>query len=318
MGNKIEIKKFLEKEGIKAERVIKLIGDASEREFYRVFTPEGKFIFLLYPSPVNRELNLIKAYELYTKSNLPISKILRIWFEKGAFLLQDLGNESLQKFVKNKNVEEISQIYYQAIDLIQRIQKKGLVNIDDSYFSNRYKLDRERLSWEMDFFLENYVQKFLKKRVNREKYKKLFERLIGLINLEKGVLCHRDYHSRNLFIFRNKIYIIDYQDTTLGPPLYDLASLIYDSYVNLGKRLKSKLIDYAYELNDYGWKFEEFQKQFLLTCLQRNIKALGTFGYLVIVKRKKHYKFYIKRTVNYIKENLQFFKEFNEIENLLD
>lgn len=318
MGNKIEIKKFLEKEGIKVEKIIKLIGDASEREFYRVFTPEGKFIFLLYPSPVNRELNLIKAYELYTKSNLPVSKILRIWFEKGAFLLQDLGNESLQKFVKNKNAEEISQIYYQAIDLIQIIQKKGLVNIDESYFSNRYKLDRKRLSWEMDFFLENYVQKFLKKRVDGEKYKKLFKKLIELIDLEKKVLCHRDYHSRNLFILHNKIYIIDYQDTTLGPPLYDLASLIYDSYVNLGKRLKSKLIDYAYELNNYGWKFEEFQKQFLLTCLQRNIKALGTFGYLVIVKRKKHYKNYIKRTTNYIKKNLKFFKELDKIQELLE
>ncbi len=318
MGNKIEIKKFLEKEGIKAEKIIKLIGDASEREFYRVFTPEGKFIFLLYPSPVNRELNLIKAYELYTKSNLPVSKILRIWFEKGAFLLQDLGNESLQKFVKNKNAEEISQIYYQAIDLIQIIQKKGLVNIDESYFSNRYKLDRKRLSWEMDFFLENYVQKFLKKRVDKEKYKKLFKKLIELIDLEKKVLCHRDYHSRNLFILHNKIYIIDYQDTTLGPPLYDLASLIYDSYVNLGKRLKSKLIDYAYELNNYGWKFEEFQKQFLLTCLQRNIKALGTFGYLVIVRRKKHYKNYIKRTTNYIKKNLKFFKELDKIQELLE
>ena len=242
MGNKTEIKKFLEKEGIIVKRVTKLMGDASEREFYRVFTTKGNFIFLLYPFPVNKELNLIKAYELYTKSDLPISKIFHIWFEKGAFLLQDLGKESLQRFVRNKNTKEISQIYCQAIDLIQEIQKRGLANIDESYFSNRYKLEEERLNWEMDFFLENYVQKFLKKRMSREKYKKLFKKLIELINLEKRVLCHRDYHSRNLFILHNKIYIIDYQDTTLGPPLYDLASLIYDSYIYLGKGLKLSLI----------------------------------------------------------------------------
>ncbi|MCP2598739.1 hypothetical protein NLC36_05295, partial [Candidatus Aminicenantes bacterium AC-335-L06] len=109
-----------------------------------------------------------------------------------------------------------------------------------------------------------------------------------------------------------------YSDTTLGPPLYDLASLIFDSYVKLKKKMKNYLIDYAYKLNNYGWKFKEFQRQLLLTSLQRNIKALGTFGYLVTVKNKKIYQFYMKRTIDYIKENLQFFEGLKEIENLLE
>ncbi len=318
MNEKKEIEKLLEKERIKVTRIEKLIGDASERKFYRIYTPKKNFIFLLYPYPINRELNLLKAYKLYNESNLHISKILHIWFEKGAILLQDLGNESLQKFVRKNNNEKIKQIYLQAIALIQKIQKKGIKKIDKSYFTDRYELDRKKLNWELNFFLENYVQNFLKKKINKEKYRKLFENLINSINLEKKVLCHRDYHSRNLFIIKNKIYIIDYQDTTFGPPLYDLASLLFDSYVKLGKRLKNDLIKYAYNLNNYGWNFPEFKKQLLLTSLQRNIKALGTFGYLITIKRKKHYFSYIKRTLNYIKQNIKFFSELDEIGDLIE
>ena len=50
---------------------------------------------------------------------------------------------------------------------------------------------------------------------------------------EPRVLCHRDYHSRNLMIHERRLYIIDYQDARMGPDTYDLASLLRDSYVDL-------------------------------------------------------------------------------------
>ena len=47
------------------------------------------------------------------------------------------------------------------------------------------------------------------------------------------MLCHRDYHSRNLMLHEAQLYIIDFQDARMGPDTYDLVSLLRDSYVDL-------------------------------------------------------------------------------------
>src|SRR5439155_9240191 len=105
---------------------------------------------------------------------------------------------------------------------------------------------------------------------------------------ESRVLCHRDYHSRNLMLHEGSLYIIDFQDARLGPDTYDLASLLRDSYVEISDRSLDDLIAYFCALK--GCEGEpalphleqsslEFRRRFDLMALQRNLKALGTFGY---------------------------------------
>jgi len=43
---------------------------------------------------------------------------------------------------------------------------------------------------------------------------------------------HRDFQSKNLMIKNEQIFVIDFQGARLGPPSYDLASLLFDPYVN--------------------------------------------------------------------------------------
>ena len=58
------------------------------------------------------------------------------------------------------------------------------------------------------------------------------------------MLCHRDYHSRNLMLHEGQLYIIDFQDARMGPDTYDLVSLLRDSYVDLPEQTVSELIAY--------------------------------------------------------------------------
>ena len=58
------------------------------------------------------------------------------------------------------------------------------------------------------------------------------------------MLCHRDYHSRNLMLHRGSLHIIDFQDARMGPDTYDLVSLLRDSYVDLTDRELDELIAY--------------------------------------------------------------------------
>ncbi|MFQ6082989.1 MAG: aminoglycoside phosphotransferase family protein [Candidatus Aminicenantia bacterium] len=315
-----KIKSLLEQGKISYTRIIKLAGDASDRKFFRILSPNKSYVFLLYPGPFDKNLNLLSAHKLYSSAHLPVPKIINVWLEQGALLLQDLGNMSLQRYSKIINSEERKNIYFQAINLIQKIQIEAGKNLNSSYFASHHKLDKEKLLWELNFFLENYIQNFLKKQITsglRDKYENEFNALLDLIDFRKMVLCHRDYHSRNLFIVDHKIFLVDYQDSRLGPPLYDLASLLFDSYLKIEKKLKKELIQYAYSLNNYGWNKDEYFSQLILTSLQRNIKALGTFGYQISIKKRKRYLSYIPRTLKYIQENVKYFSPLKSLERLM-
>src|SRR5262249_56203609 len=66
---------------------------------------------------------------------------------------------------------------------------------------------------------------------------------------EPRVLCHRDYHSRNLMLSEGSLYIIDFQDARMGPDTYDLASLLRDSYMDITERELDELVAYFLALS---------------------------------------------------------------------
>ena len=70
----------------------------------------------------------------------------------------------------------------------------------------------------------------------------------------------------------------------MGPDTYDLASLLRDSYVDLTDRELDELIAYFLALKGEqpDRASAEFRRRFDLMALQRNLKALGTFGYQTI------------------------------------
>ena len=124
------------------------------------------------------------------------------------------------------------------------------------------------------------------------------------------MLCHRDYHSRNLMWRDERLCIIDFQDARLGPDTYDLASLLRDSYVDLPEQVVDELIAYFLALQGRSAESAEFRRRFDLMALQRNLKALGTFGYQTTARRNPVYIQYIPRTLNYVRANLHRYPRF--------
>ena len=78
----------------------------------------------------------------------------------------------------------------------------------------------------------------------RDALRREFAILIEALASEPRVLCHRDYHSRNLMLHDEQLYIIDFQDARMGPDTYDLVSLLRDSYVDLPEQTVDELIAY--------------------------------------------------------------------------
>jgi aminoglycoside/choline kinase family phosphotransferase len=141
--------------------------------------------------------------------------------------------------------------------------------------------------------------------------------LVRVLAEEPRVLCHRDYHSRNLMLHQSQLYIIDFQDARMGPDTYDLVSLLRDSYVDLPEQTVDELLAYFLALKGLTGTEREFRRRFDLMALQRNLKALGTFGYQTTARRNPVYIQYIPRTLKYVRDNLENQPRFARMRELL-
>jgi hypothetical protein len=138
---------------------------------------------------------------------------------------------------------------------------------------------------------------------------------------QKLYFTHRDYHSRNLMVQGDRLRILDFQDARLGPPQYDLASLLRDSYVQLPFEWEEELLDYYLQRTakeeDFSQDRDRFVEIFNATCLQRNLKAIGTFASQKTLRGNDAYLEYIPATLAHIKRNLLEHREFSRLGDIL-
>jgi aminoglycoside/choline kinase family phosphotransferase len=97
----------------------------------------------------------------------------------------------------------------------------------------------------------------------------------------RRVLCHRDFHSRNILMPPDgTLALVDIQDARWGPDSYDLVSILRDAYIDVHDPWVEPLIDrYLARLSDPPDR-AGFLDRFRTVAVQRTIKALGSFGYL--------------------------------------
>jgi aminoglycoside/choline kinase family phosphotransferase len=103
----------------------------------------------------------------------------------------------------------------------------------------------------------------------------------------------------------------------MGPDTYDLVSLLRDSYVDLNETQVAQLIAYFLALKGGAADEAEFRRRFDLMSLQRNIKALGTFGFQTITRANTVYIQYMPRTLRHVKANLERYPRFARLQELL-
>jgi N-acetylmuramate 1-kinase len=204
--------------------------------------------------------------------------------------------------------------------LIQALQRRGTELTSNEYLPYRIAFDIEKLTWELQFFVKHFLEGYrgasLDARARAglgEEFAQIAEELAG----EPRVLCHRDYHSRNLMLHEGRLYIIDFQDARMGPDTYDLVSLLRDSYVDFTEPQVEALIAFFLAGSGPGADAHEFRRRFDLMAVQRNLKALGTFGYQTLTRANTVYIQYMPRTLRYLRANLERYPRFARLRELL-
>jgi aminoglycoside/choline kinase family phosphotransferase len=316
------IDEFLAEAGIAGDtRVVPLTGDASDRRYFRVLQRnEPSQVLALHTSAIDFDkLPFVNVARLFARMPVPVPQILAHSNRLGIIALQDLGDVTLQAHLGAASPGEHAGLYRQAVSFIEVLQRRGRELESRDYVPYASAFDVEKLTWELQFFTKHFLEGYRGAVLSgsaREALATAYSAIADELASEPRVLCHRDYHSRNLMLHEGQLYVIDFQDARMGPDTYDLASLLRDSYVDLTHPDVDDLIAYFLALKgrpDDG----DFRRRFDLMALQRNLKALGTFGYQTITRRNPVYIQYVPRTLRYARLNLQKYARFERLLDLL-
>ena len=312
---------YLERFGVLDARVVPLTGDASDRKYFRILPPAGEsFVLAVHAAPFDyATLPFVNTAALFGAMPLPVPDIIGHADDLGVLALEDLGDVSLQAHLGSA-ADKHTALYVQAVTFIDVMQRRGRELASPKYIPYGVAFDVEKLMWELNFFVKHYLEAYrgaALEPAEREALAGEFSRIVTELAGEPRVLCHRDYHSRNLMWRDDRLRIIDFQDARLGPDTYDLVSLLRDSYVDLPPTLLDELLAYFLTLQGRSDERERFRRRFDQMALQRNLKALGTFGYQTTARRNPVYIQYIPRTLRYVRETMERDPRFARLRELL-
>ncbi|MGD9904488.1 MAG: aminoglycoside phosphotransferase family protein [Vicinamibacterales bacterium] len=306
-------------------RVVTLTGDASDRRYVRVLLDDRPSLVLaVHAGPIDYDtLPFVRVADLFAQVPLPIPGLLHHDDALGIIGLQDLGDVTLQAHLGGASATERARRYRQAVGMIVRLQQRGAELESSDYPPYGVAFDVDKLTWELEFFVRHFLLAYrgaLPDEPVRVALREEWARIVEELAAEPRVLCHRDYHSRNLMWHDETLYVIDFQDARMGPETYDLVSLLRDSYVDLPEAAVDDLIDYFVALArgpGAATADRDFRRRFDLMALQRNLKALGTFGYQTTTRGNPVYMQYVPRTLAHVRRTVTADARFARLADLL-
>jgi aminoglycoside/choline kinase family phosphotransferase len=306
--------------------VTELAGDASTRRYYRIRmvsgSPLSSLVLMHYPEeiPPGGELPFVNVHRYLRKAGVPVPQIYLAAPEARLLFLEDAGDTMLEgAFKAAQSEEDVLPLYEQCVEILVRIQWDGTRALDGMAIPARLSFNVGKFAEEVDFFFDHAVREYggialseTEERAIEDLFLPFLEEMAAL----PRVLAHRDYHSRNVMVLpappggRAELRILDFQDARMGNVFYDLCSLLRDSYVTLQEKAVDRLC-YAYRhASPAGLKAKwgdpaAFDRSFDAAALQRNVKAIGTFGNQARNRGKTFYLRFIPPTVANLAANFE-------------
>ncbi len=277
--------------------------DGSSRLFFRLRDPDGHSLIAVLPAPEKTgRREALAAWQIgrhLRRRGAPLPMLLGYDNGSGLLLCEDLGRLRLHDLVlqQGENDPAVRALYEQAVRALARMQVQGAEKFSCSWCWDTPRYDREvMIRRESLYFLEALCVDLLGIEADRKRLLAEFRRLAR--EAEKAgaeFFLHRDFQSRNIMVRDDQVVFIDYQAGRLGPLAYDLASLLLDPYVRLSASMQVALKDRYFEELSSLVKYDRdrFEREFRILAVQRNLQALGAYGYLSGRRGRRFFRSFI-------------------------
>jgi len=282
-----------------------MVGDASNRAYFRVELESGetRVLALLPEAFTQRELPFLNVAELLRAMPIRVPEVMEVSGSEGILLLEDLGDHLLQDAAEESSETGKREIYQKAIEMLATLQLRGKELENERYLPFRIAFDEAKFFQELEFFREHFVEGLREALLPSAELEELacsFRAIARELTTKPEALCHRDFHARNLMVLSGELVLVDFQDARRGPIAYDLVSLLNDSYVVHEPDFVGEMTA-LFEDSVGATVFEDYD----LAALQRNLKALGTFGYQISRRGNDVYQRYLEHTVTMVRKNFE-------------
>ena len=270
----------------------------SDRKFYRIqCSADQTLILVKYNLEREENRHYAQIAQFLTKNGIRVPKIYFHDPAEGLIWIEDLGERDLYSY-QHESWLVRRAFYESALDQIVKLHslpESVCVEMKDHLPA---EFNAALYRWEQKYFFQNCLGRYFS--VSESKRKELAA-LPALREIAKHlaslprVLVHRDFQSQNIIIKNGQANLIDFQGMRPGLAEYDLASFLYDPYVELAETERAELLTYY-----RGRRVEngitvdgDFDLKLRLCAMQRLMQALGAYGFLGLVKGHRHFLQYI-------------------------
>ncbi len=294
-GEEIEVASLFER---KPRRIRLLAGDGSRRRFSRVYLEEGTQVVLqappdqrppesIYPSrPGGPDENASYLYvaRYLGRAGIRVPATVRADLPRGILVLEDLGDATLFRRLHRdcRRDEEREEVLAEAVDLLLRMQAIGEPFDMREVVAPPYDVPFI-LRYEAGYFHREMAKGIAGIEIEFDAIRDEYERAArgALAGVTFGFM-HRDFQSRNLMSTPDGLALIDLQGARLGPPEYDLASLLLDPYTDLSVEVRHRLLEryLAGRARDSSEERGMIRSRFRFSGINRMMQALGAYAYL--------------------------------------
>src|SRR5271166_2305149 len=309
-----------------------LQGDASIRAYERLTKPNGDTAILMI-SPPRADGPIVRYGKPYAaiarlspdirafiamagglrKLGYSAPELFASSVEDGLALMEDLGAATVVE-----NSVAARDRYAEATALLVDLHGRDLpdalpVGGDEVYRLPTY--DIEAMLVEVELVIDWYAKAIAKVTVPSGacmQFLAIWRDLLSPILAEQTTWTLRDYHSPNLHWLPKRdgiarIGLLDFQDAVLGPPAYDLASLLQDARADIPDDLEIRLAALyvrGRSAADAGFDSARFAAAYAAMGAQRATKILGIFARLDKRDGKPQYLQHLPRIERTLAKNL--------------
>ena len=284
-----------------------LAGDGSDRCYYRLSSPElPNSLVLMQLSGLDAEAlkrggyDWIRVADVLEHYRIPVPRVAAQLPDHAALIIEDYGDRMLEGqvfgYAALKDWNPVFKLYEGCAEVLSRFL--AIPRNPESVWCQK-QFDEERFVWELNFFMTKYgvpVAGFEFTETEEAEYQRDISALSKFLASNSKFFVHRDFHSRNVMVHNGQLAVIDFQDARLGPPSYDLVSLCFDSYVPLSAEQRTNLLKRGLEIfeRDHGTMTTKIiRDEWKAMLLQRQLKAIGSFGFLTLDKNRGDYLKYV-------------------------
>jgi N-acetylmuramate 1-kinase len=272
----------------------------SDRKFYRVVcSPDQTLILVKYNLEREENRHYVKIAEFLNAHGIRAPKIYYHDPDEGLIWIEDLGAEDL--FGHRGESWLVRRAFYEsALDEIAKLHGLPAEEAESIRDSLPAEFNAALYRWEQHYFFENCLGRYFKiddaklaRLATLPALSEIADRLDGL----PRNLVHRDFQSQNIIVRNGQAHLIDFQGMRPGLAEYDLASLLYDPYVDLSESERGELLGHYCERNP-----RVGLETLRLCAMQRLMQALGAYGFLGLVKRNQTFLQHIPRALTSLRQ----------------